>query len=71
MVERWGCPHREADGSLRLTLTGVPRRPLEVQISSNLASWTALFWITNQSGTVEFLDPAELPSRFYRCVHQP
>ena len=56
-----------------VTLTGGAGDRYEVQTSTNLASWTPLFKLTNTTGTVQFTDPAvkSLSHRFYRAMLEP
>ncbi len=58
-----------ADGQAQLTIAGTPGDQYAVECSSNLLQWTVLGTLTNNTGTVQFTDPAaaELRVRIYRA----
>jgi hypothetical protein len=55
----------------RLLSLGIPGRPYQLQVSSDLVAWTPLGVVVlcPAAGSMSFLDPGPLPpSRFYRVV---
>jgi hypothetical protein len=51
----------------RITLSGPASRAYDIQESTNLASWSNLARVTNQTGTLLFTNtPPATPRRFYR-----
>ena len=60
---RWGN-----DGQFHATARGRVGVVFTVEVSTNLANWTALFSRTNTTGAIEISDPGSAfePHRFYR-----
>ena len=60
-------------GQTQLALTGQVGDVYEVQESSDLVSWEVFLIVTNNNGTVQFLDTssANNPARLYRARIQP
>jgi hypothetical protein len=58
-----------ADGQAQLAVVGTPGDRYTVECSSNLLQWTILGTLTNNTGTVQFMDPlaASLSLRIYRA----
>jgi hypothetical protein len=54
---------------VRLTLSGSPGQIYSIETAPDLGSWTPLATITNQTGTVDFLDESASGAarRFYRA----
>lgn len=62
---------READGNFSFTLHSPTGKVYEVLATTNvglpMSQWTLIGTLTNESGTVQWTDPAtNLPRRFYR-----
>ena len=56
-----------ANGQFNFTIQSLSGNALEIQTSTDLASWTTLTTLTNLTGTASFSDPAANPQgRFYR-----
>jgi hypothetical protein len=55
-----------SSGGMRLTISGVPGRTYEVQVSTNLQNWTAWTQV-NSTGTNSVVDTTGQPRRFYRA----
>jgi dienelactone hydrolase len=62
----------EAEG-FRLTLSSEPSRIYEIQASSNLVDWSRRTLLTNDAGTVSFVDTnwPSVPRQFFRALELP
>jgi len=60
---------RLANGSVRMTLSGVPNRSHAIEVSPNLTSWTNLMTLSYTNGFMPFTDTTTSGSqnRFYRA----
>ena len=62
--------NRLQEGGFNLALAGVPGSQIQLQVSSDLVTWTPLRVLTNTQGRIEFPDPVTqgTPQRFYRAL---
>lgn len=63
---------QQADGRLRIRMTGAAGTVCVVEASSDMAHWMTIGTVTNVTGTAEFLDreSPQPPHRFYRVRSQ-
>ncbi|HSH15176.1 MAG TPA: Ig-like domain-containing protein, partial [Verrucomicrobiae bacterium] len=63
-------PALQAGNQVRMTIRGTPGHVYEVQVSTNLMSWSTVQTITNLAGIVPFTEqvPANATARFYRAM---
>jgi hypothetical protein len=65
-------PALSAKGVFQFTLRGIPSRQYQIQVSTDLANWSALTTLTdtNANGVLLYSDPsaANLERRFYRVL---
>ncbi|MEO5804401.1 MAG: immunoglobulin domain-containing protein, partial [Verrucomicrobiota bacterium] len=62
------------DQTVRLTLSGATGAIYAIEFSTNFSSWLPIANVTNQSGTVEFIDSETLSTqqmRYYRARVEP
>ena len=67
-----GNPDLLSQDGFRLTLTGEFGAAYQIFGSTDLSGWTLLGMVTNDWGTVQFMDGSgtNLPQRFYRAVEE-
>jgi len=64
---------RRLTNAMELQLTGETNRVIEIHASTNLASWTWLATLTNETGSLLYTNTgiAGQPLRFYRAIQLP
>ena len=65
-------PRLEALGAGRVRIHCWKGQKFETEVSNDLATWTSLGVVTNETGTLEVTDPGavERAYRFYRAVQR-
>ena len=67
------APGALASGSVQFSLISKPQQVWQIQVSTNLITWSILGTVTNGSGGLKFSDPtvAQAPVKFYKAILMP